>query len=307
MNRINSNTILNESIKKHSTRFGCSTVKPKNKFIQIIIKVLSTTLMCSQQPSLKQGCYRITFGKKIFSNKTFFFSNFMSIAKSFQFTISFPSIRYYCTAWLNSFFYRQVQTIARSIGYAFEPYAANTLIINLCCNYNQKFTVSASSPFASFFASNIRFINFDCSGNTIATRSNHCVSESIQPFPSRMITAYSKSSLKSQSDNPMFLIRHRPHSPKPQLKWFFCILEYCFYCYRTSEATFSTFIQLTIHNPCFVMFTSRTLKTITPANVEKIVMACLFRIKSFLKFHYVSQVVFHTHTYYILGLGQSSA
>jgi len=45
MNRIDSNTLLNKSIKKHTSRFGCSAIKTESKLIQIIIEMFDTSYL----------------------------------------------------------------------------------------------------------------------------------------------------------------------------------------------------------------------------------------------------------------------
>lgn len=307
MNRLNHKSLLYQTKKEHSTRSGCSKIKTKSKFIQIIIKVLNTALMCSQQPSLKQGGHNITFGKKVFSNSPFLFSNLMSIARSFQLTVSLPAICHYFTTWVNAFLYRMIQTISRSIRYTFKPYTTDTRTINLCCNYNQKLTFGTSSTFTCSFASNISLVNLNYSRNTVTTGTKHCMSNPVHPFPSRMITTYAQGSLKPQCTNTMFLVCYIPHCLKPQLQRFPSILKYCSCGYRSPEIAIFTFIQLVIYNPCLFMFTTGTLESIRPSNAKKIFTTCLFRIKSFLKFYDIFRVFSHTHIYYILGLGQSSA
>ncbi len=62
--------LLDEEVEQQSTRSGCSSIKTKNKFVQIIVQVRRSwrTLMSSLQPTLQQGNYSVSQRQQILTN-----------------------------------------------------------------------------------------------------------------------------------------------------------------------------------------------------------------------------------------------
>ena len=105
-NRSDVHRLFDKAIKQQSTKSGGSTIKPKNKFIQIVIQMRRSwrTLMSSLQPALQQRDYQISQRQQIITDISRFTNNRMFITKDRQLTIAIPIIGTYFAFRLNTFF-----------------------------------------------------------------------------------------------------------------------------------------------------------------------------------------------------------
>src|SRR3990167_5444041 len=86
--------LLDEAVEQQSTRSGCSSIKTKHKFVQIIVQIRGSwrTLMSSLQPTLQQGDNSVSQRQQILTNISCFANNRMLIPRIRQLTITIPII-----------------------------------------------------------------------------------------------------------------------------------------------------------------------------------------------------------------------
>jgi hypothetical protein len=97
----------------------------------------------------------------------------------------------------------------------------------------------------------------------------------------------------------MFLIRHVPHSPEPNVQWFSRILKDRAGCHRSLQAALLAVEQSTGRSPTRAGLTGRTQKTIRPPKCYQVLYAGLFACKPTLKLHNGPRIVFHPRILHI--------
>jgi len=166
---------------------------------------------------------------------------------------------------------------------------------------------SPSATFTRLLAANVCLIDFHCAFKSISIRSYHGMTQLVQPHPSGSVTSQPQRPLKPKGADPMFLIRHIPHSPEPNVQRFSRILKDGAGRHRSLQAAFLAVEQSTSRSPSRGGLTGRAHKTFGPPKCYQVLYASFFPCKSALKLHNGPRVIFHTREYYILGSLESSA
>ena len=295
--------LLNKSIKEFTSRFRCSSIKSKSEFIQIIIKVgwLYSALMSPLQPAFKQSCNPISQGQQIVTYIAAALAYYrMLITFRTQLCVSLPSICTYQAAFFYTFLDCWYKILCRGISYSSKANSSKMVIFVFYHNDNQTLAFGTTPPFPRLFPTDVSFVYFDCTRQSISSRSDHCTSQFVQPCPSCTITFKSQNSLQSQCANPIFLIDNIPDSSKPKHQWLSSIIEYRPSCDRGLSITNLTVVQSLFCDPCLCMTTFGTTKTVLPSNVGQVFQTGFFFFKSVFEFKDCRWVVFHTPILYIV-------
>ena len=153
--------LLAEAVEQQSTRSGFSSIKTKNKFVQIIVQVSRSwrTLMSSLQPTLQQGNDSVSQRQQILTNISRLTNNRMLITRRRQLTITIPIIGTHFAFWLNTFLNRWYQAFSRSILNLMQAYASKAFSFIFNRNNNQRFVGSSSAPSSRAWTANIGFVD----------------------------------------------------------------------------------------------------------------------------------------------------
>ena len=307
--RFNSNSLLNEPIEKHSPGTGCPSIEAKSELIQVIFQMRTTNsaLVRSNQPTFKKCDNSIDQWQQVVSYTVIIPDNLMVITKSFKPSVSAPTIRANNRTRFYTFLNGRSKAACGSIVDFPKTDSSDPLPV-LLGHYKYKcFPCSSPTTVDRLFTTDISFINFYSTTDSVSTWAHHCHTQFVQHSPCSPITTKPQRSLKPKSAYPVLLISDVPNRSKPRLQRLLCILKNCSCRYRGLVSAFSTFVQPSISFPSFLTTTSRTNKSFRPSQPEKIFFTSSLRAKSLLEFHKGSRVSFHTRAYYILGLVESSA
>src|SRR3989338_1406277 len=153
--------LLDEAVEQQSTRSGCSSIKTKHKFVQIIVQIRGSwrTLMSSLQPTLQQGDNSVSQRQQILTNISCFANNRMLIPRIRQLTITIPIIGKHFAFWLNTFLNRWYQAFSRSILNLMQAYASKTFPFIFNRNNNQRLVGSSSASSSRAWTTNIGFVD----------------------------------------------------------------------------------------------------------------------------------------------------
>ena len=112
--------------------------------------------------------------------------------------------------------------------------------------------------------------------------------------------------LQAQRTGPLFLACHPPNRVKPHPQRLVGTFKNRSRRHRCLIAAKTADNKSSLRTPSRRGLTPGTPKSVRPAQLEKIRGTCFFRTKSCIKLAKRSWVVFHTPTYYILGLLEST-
>ena len=194
----------------------------------------------------------------------------MPIAFGLQSIVSFPSICCDQAARLDRVLHKWHKAICRSVQHTTQSDSSDTFAIFLCSDHNHSllFCLAASDTF--FPAAQVRFINFNGSGQPVSAGTNHSPAKFVQPSPCGFVAAKPKNSLQSKRAGPVFLARHPPHGSKPQCQRLSRIFKHRPCCQRCSVVAFRALPQILSYGPCLGMSATRTGKAIRPSQAEQV-------------------------------------
>ena len=254
-----------------------------------------STLVGTHQPSLQQGNNTMHPRKqsRSFLGLLAKHSHLMTIPFTFQPRISLPSIRMNKATGFHRFFDKSIQTLRRSIGNSLHSDSTDTVFFFLCGCHNQDFAMEVTPTQPLFQASQIRFVNFHLSAQTVSSGSDHRFSQLVQQRPGRLVAA-SQDSLQSQGAHSILLTGDPPHGTKPEGQRQMSVLENCPCCDRSLITTANTLINNVSNRPKRICSTLGAAKTVGPAQLEKVKTTSFFRRKSCFKFFQGLGIIFHT-------------
>ena len=301
--RSNVNRLLSKTVEQQSTRSRGSTIKPKYKFIQIVVQIRRRRfpLMRSNQPSLQQRSHMIGQRQQIFTNFGRLSNNRTGVTTGGQAIISFPAISTDLTFGLNTLFDRWNQTGSRSALDLMETDAAGTTIPILNRHKHKRFASSPTTSFARSRATNIGFINLHRVNQLITARTNHRLTQFMHHQPCCLITLQSQNSFQSQGADSILLTDYLPDSFEPHSQGKVGILENRSSRNRNSIFALPTMKLPSVRFPSFFVTATRTNKSFWPSKLIQIFSTRFFRSKVLFKFKHRLRIVFHRP--YILHLG----
>ena len=266
-----------------------------------------SSLMGPKQPALEECGNSIRQRQKVIADIGILTDNRVGIALGSQRRIPAPTIGAYCATWLNAFFHSGDQAISRCISYSAQANAARPVAFILNRNHNQRLASRSAPPLAWFFSTDVGFIHFNSSRQTVSARSYHGSSQLMQPCPSRMIAAEAQYPLQPEGTDTVLLAHHVPDRAEPQFQWLLGILKYRTGGNRGLKSAVGTFIQISIQGPSFMSSAARTPEAIWPTQLGQIFPTSLLGGKAFLKLQYGLGIVLHKEVYYIWWLPDTSA
>ena len=145
-------SLLNQPKEQFATGLRRSPVEPESELIQVVAQVFGTdrTLMCSQDPSLKQAGNQMAVRKEILSNLWAVTHNFAAIAEFLDSIVPLPIVSLNPTTWSYRLHDGVAQAGPRSIRHMNQPNSAYVVAILLCGNDNQGFPRRAAPTFPGF-------------------------------------------------------------------------------------------------------------------------------------------------------------
>jgi hypothetical protein len=127
-------------------------------------------LICTQQPSLEQGCHQMHFGKQVVTNIGFCANDFVNVAQFVDSIVTLPSISLDNAPRFNIILYDILQAIPRCIRNSLKTNSSKFEAIFLCSYYNEFFTCGTTPSFTRFFSANEGFIYFNDTTETVTSR-----------------------------------------------------------------------------------------------------------------------------------------
>ena len=262
--------------------------------------------MGSLQPFLQQRGHAVGKREEILADIGGATNHRVLIANSGQSPIATPVVRPYDAARLDVVLHSWSQTGRRRIGYAPKTDATKVFILIFNRDKDQCLASRTSSSLPRPPTTYVCFVYLHRTRQAITTRAHHGFAKLVKPYPNGFIPLESQNTLKSQSTDAVLLTNNIPHGPKPQSERLSRTLKYRSRCYRGLKSTALTMIQLARRLPSLSVLTTRTPETIGPSQSRQVLTAGFLRAKPMLEFDLRAWVVLHTHTYYILGLLESS-
>src|ERR1017187_6769773 len=129
----------------------------------------------------------------------------------------------------------------------------------------------------------------------------------MQTGPCRLITAPAKHTLQCYRAHPVFLAGHPPHGAKPHSQWRSRILKHRACGRRNLIAAICALNTARLQRPALPYITSRTTKSVRPAEIEQVLPASLLRAEAPLKLLKRPRIIlFHDPEHYRLGLPESN-
>ena len=257
------------------------------------------SLMGSEQPAFQQRCHTVNQREKIFPNMRLFPNHMVKITKLRQGVVTTPAVGTNYRAGLNTSLHRPAQGIAGSVGNALQSDSSDSVAVLLGSNEDQGLPRGPSTTFTRLFPANVCLIDFHCAPKTIPSRSYHGMAQLMQPYPSGSITAQPQHPLKPKCADAVFLVRHIPQSPEPNMQRFPCILKDRACRDRSLQSASLAVEQSPARSPSSHPLTGRARKTFRPTKCNQVFYAGVFSCKLTLKLHNVLRVIFHTRGYYI--------
>ena len=129
----------------------------------------------------------------------------------------------------------------------------------------------------------------------------------MQPAPRRAVTAQAQDPLDAQSTGPVLLVDDIPHGLKPQAQGQFRIGEKGACRHGEVVTASGATIEGRFHGPDLGLRTTRTVRTLRPADGFEIGTTRILILKSFVELQHGLRVLGHVDYYNRLGLGESSA
>jgi hypothetical protein len=307
--RINRCCLLNNPIKKLTSRPRSPAVKPEGKLIQVVIQVRYThgSLMRSQQPTFEKRNNSVYQWQQIFTDVGLLTNDVVVISQALQLAVATPAIRSHHSGWLDTILDRSFQTLCRGIEYSVEADSPDAVPVLLGYDKHQCLAHRTTATFPWLLSTKVRFIDFYHARETVSPRPYHGGAQFVQPRPRGSVTTKAQGPLQAKRADSVFLVRYVPHCPEPQQQRFARILEDSARCDRSLEMTVRAMVQSSLSLPRVLVLATGAAKTIRPSKLKKIVSTRLIGAKSLFKFHQCSRVVFHARLYYMLGLLESSA
>ena len=299
--RVHGDGLLEEPKEKLSSGSGSSPVESERKLVKVIVKMRSPngSLMSSKQPAFQQRRHPVNQGQEILPNMGLLPNHLVKITKLRQEIVTTPAVGANHRSGLSTSLHRPPQRITGSMGNSLQTDSPDSVAVLLGRNEDQRLPHSSSATFTRLLTANVCLIDFQDAFQSITSRSYHSMTQLVQPNPSSSITSQPQCSLKPKGADPVFLISHVPHSPKPNRQRFSRILKDRAGRYRSLQSTSFTEKQSPARSPSRGILTDRAYKTFGPSKCNKVFYTCLFRGKPILKLHNVSRIIFHTREYYI--------
>jgi hypothetical protein len=97
----------------------------------------------------------------------------VTIPEPLKARIALPSIGVCDASRFNGGLDKTAETLSGSVANTTEANSADTAIVLLSRNHDESFARSTATSFAWFFTSDIRLVDFNCSGKLITPRSHH--------------------------------------------------------------------------------------------------------------------------------------
>ncbi len=290
--------LLNQTVEKLAAGTRCATVKAKGKLVKIVIEVRRShrALVRSDEPAFQQRGHPICQRKKILAHICRLSHYLMNITRSSKIVVSVPAIGSNDIARFHRSLYGFTQAFARCIGYPTQSNPAYATPVLLGCYNHQCLSFRASAPFPTLFASDIRFIHFYDSCQSISAGANHGHSQLMHPCPRRSVASEPQHSLQSQCANPIFLIYHIPDSIEPYLQGLTSALEDSTCGHRSLVVAELAPVQASFHLPRLRASATRTDKSVRVSQLPKIIAACLFGGEPLLKLHSILWIIGHNTT-----------
>ena len=272
-----------------------ATIKTKGELIQVIGQLgrPNGTLVCTQKPPFKQRSNQVR-QLKFLRGK-----DLSTKALTRQCAISQPIIRLDHASWSNHFSYKTTQAVRRGI---FDCGQTNSTKTIWCFIFNgnrhQDFPFGPTSRFSRLLTPHICFVHLHEPRKLIPVRSYHGTSQTMEPFPGRLVTTQTKYSLQSQSIRSIFLAGNMPHRSKPKSQRFMSSMKNRASCNGGLSTALLAEPQTTFCLPSLLTVTGRTYESVRPAHLSKVFPAGLFGSKSFFKLSQGSWIIFHDPKYY---------
>lgn len=238
-------------------------------------------------------------------------NSLMSITALRQFVVAAPPICQYLGALFGNVTDERHETDAGHVRNPAHSYPSKPLWrMNFNRTNHNLFPFAATPSFTAHVATaNIGLIHFNATAELIPTRTQHGVSQFVQPCPCGLITSQPKSVFQSQSTRAVFLAGHKPYRGKPSSQGRPCMLKDGACGYRDLASAMSAVEVTPACRPRLGFLTTlSTFKSIRPAAMRKIAAACRFIGKPFQKLlvrtrvvlpRYWMRTIVHTGTYYI--------
>src|ERR1017187_5637971 len=129
----------------------------------------------------------------------------------------------------------------------------------------------------------------------------------MQTGPCRLITAPAKHTLQCYRAHPVFLAGHPPHGAKPHSQWRSRILKHRACGRRNLIAAICALNTARLQRPALPYITSRTTKSVRPAEIEQVLPASLLRAEAPLKLLKRPRIIlFHDPEHCRVGLPESN-
>src|ERR1017187_6030412 len=123
----------------------------------------------------------------------------------------------------------------------------------------------------------------------------------------RLITAPAKHTLQCYRAHPVFLAGQPPHGAKLHIQWRWRILKHRACGRRNFRAAICALNTARLQRPALPYITSRTTKSVRPAEIEQVLPASLLRAEAPLKLLKRPRIIlFHDPEHYRLGLPESN-
>jgi hypothetical protein len=239
------------------------------------------SLMSSEQQAFQQRRHTVNQRKKIPPNMRVFPSHMVKMTKFRQGIVTPPPVVAIFRSGLNTNLHRPLQRITRSIWNSLQADSPDSVAVLLGSIEDQGLPHSPFAIFPRLLPTNVYLIGFHCVFRSMCLQVDR--EQALQWHDATCATT-SKRFDNNQPQLPrkpkcadaMFLVRHIPHSPEPNVKQFSRILKDRVGHNRSLRAAFLAVEQSTNSSSTRGVLTGRAQRTFGLPKCYQVLYTCLF-------------------------------
>ena len=176
----------------------------------------NSTLVRPEKPPFQKSRDPVSEWQEIIANIGGMANNPAFVTQFVKIIVSAPAISPNYASRSDRFLYCIAQAVCRCVWYAQKADSSYMASVVLSSNVHQGFALGSPATFSVLFATDVCFIDFDSSGEPVASRTDHGHSQLVEPRPCCSVTAKAQSPLEPKCADTMFLVHHMPNRAKPQ-------------------------------------------------------------------------------------------
>lgn len=222
-------SLLYESVEKHATGTGCSSVESERELVEVVRKVLlaDSALEGTQEPSLEQRSYPV-HGRHLdvsWGRRSRKHGHFVLEPERAKPGIGRPTVRFNDAPRVYHVSDETLKLGSRKIGYMSEADPSHAMVLLFHSDDNYCFLDGLTANYASFLSSHKTLVDLDAPRKALSARTDHCPSKFVKPRPSSCVALHPQHSLQAKRVRPILLGGDLPHRQEPDPQWLPSTLE----------------------------------------------------------------------------------